>query len=391
MTADSQFQQECSFEIPPTCGAFVFHGPQQGFKFEELSIPALADGEVLVRILCSTLCGSDLHTIRGARSQPTPSILGHEAVGCVARVAGQATTIQGQQLRVGQRVTWSICVSCGHCQRCLHGLPQKCQRLAKYGHQAAEGRLALSGGLAQYMVLRPETSIAIVPTGIPLAVASLANCAVSTIAAAYRATGSPQGLRVAIMGAGMLGLTAAAYANFNQAEQVTVMDVDPARLSWACEFGATQAVLVTKLSSDHNSMAQSTFESLDASRRFDLVLELSGAPGAVETAIEVADVGGKVALVGSVMPSPGIMLDPESVVRRCLSVFGIHNYAPQDLNAALHFLHSAHERYPFLRAAAPHFSLDQLPQAIRFAEDHRPLRVAIFPSEMNRHVSTAQP
>ena len=88
----------------------VFRPDPGGFRLEEAPLPAPGPGEVLVRIRLATICGSDLHTLAGRRAAPGPCILGHEAVGEVcAQGAGR------EDLRPGERVTWSLCDSCGRC------------------------------------------------------------------------------------------------------------------------------------------------------------------------------------------------------------------------------------------------------------------------------------
>ena len=156
-------------------------------RLEQLPIPELEAGEVLVKIECSTLCGSDLHTIKGLRQEKCPSILGHESVGFVVGIGDmQPCDASGEALQCGDRVTWSTTISCGACDRCRAGWTQKCRTLSKYGHAVAEGRQALCGGLAEYILLRPGTAIVKVPTALAAEVVSPANCATATVACAMR-------------------------------------------------------------------------------------------------------------------------------------------------------------------------------------------------------------
>ena len=69
-----------------TARAIVFHGPGRALETIEVALPKLQAGEVLVKISCSTLCGSDLHTYHGDRNTPCPTILGHEILGVVAEL-----------------------------------------------------------------------------------------------------------------------------------------------------------------------------------------------------------------------------------------------------------------------------------------------------------------
>ena len=202
----------------------------QPLVFRDLPTPSPGPGEALVRIECCTICASDLHTVTGARIEPTPTILGHEALGFIAALGDPPPTgIDGAPLAIGDRVTWSTAVSCGTCDRCVGGLPQKCRSLAKYGHEIAEGPGALSGGLAERILLRPGSAILRIAPELPAELVCPANCATATVAAALRIAGPIEKRRVLIFGAGMLGLTAAAWAK-SLGATVTVIDIDPRRM-----------------------------------------------------------------------------------------------------------------------------------------------------------------
>ncbi len=356
--------------------AAVFEGAGRPMALREIPVPELLCREVLVRIDCCTICGSDLHTVTGKRQEAVPSILGHEALG-VVRAVGEPPLcdIDGHPLEVGDRVTWSTAVSCGACDRCRGGLPQKCRTLAKYGHSLALGREALSGGLAEFILLRPGSAVVKLGPEIPDAVVCPANCATATVAAAYRTAGETAGRRVLILGAGLLGLTAAAMAKFQEASLIAVCDGNVGRLSRAKQFGADASV---EWHSDEKEfrrrLAQAT-----GTEAFDLILELSGSPEAVEVACRAGNVGARIVLVGSVMKSRPVLLDPERIVRQWITLQGIHNYAPEDLRTAVGFLSLCHARFPFAELVESTFSLSDVNQAIEFAIHNRPVRVAIRP------------
>lgn len=354
----------------------MFRGAGQPLELVELRVPQPQAGEAVVRIECCTICGSDLHTISGARQEPTPSILGHEILGTVAQLGDPPLLdAAGDPLRPGDRLTWSTASSCGACDRCQRGLPQKCRMLFKYGHAVAEGRGALSGGLAEYILLRPGTAAVRLPAEIADEVFCPVSCATATISAAFRAAGESAGLRVLIFGAGMLGLTAAAYAASRGAARVAICDLDSQRLARASRFGADRTILWESCGDDFRQTVMREAES-DA---FDVVLELSGSPDAVEAACELGDVGARIVLVGSVMKSRPVQLDPERVVRQWSRICGVHNYAPQDLQDAVEFLTAYHHRFPFAELVEAKYSLEEVNRAVQFAREARPVRVAIQP------------
>jgi D-arabinose 1-dehydrogenase-like Zn-dependent alcohol dehydrogenase len=155
-----------------------FEGAGQPMRAGELPLPTeLQPGEVLVKLRLATICGSDLHTVAGHRQEATPAILGHEGVGEIVAIGGGRTGLQP-----GDRVTWTIADSCGHCLPCtVYGLPQKCDQLFKYGHAALDNGSGLNGCYASHILLRPGTHIVKVPDDLPDALVAPVNCALATM------------------------------------------------------------------------------------------------------------------------------------------------------------------------------------------------------------------
>ena len=337
----------------------VFHEVGRPLAIEEHDIPTLSDGEVLVRVTCCTVCGSDLHTFNGDRPGPTPSILGHEIIGVVEDFASEVVDVTNRPITKGDRLTWSVAASCHCCQRCTEGMPQKCETLFKYGHERLS-ETGPNGGLAEFCLLQKGTAIVSLSNELPDNVLSPANCATATVAAAIRTAGGLQGKRVLVLGAGMLGLTASAIAKTQGAAHILVCDVDLSRQEKAQRFGAT--------ATDSKPHGQ-----------FDVVFEMSGNPAAVESAVASADLGGVVVLVGSVSPTRTAAVDPEHIVRQLISIHGVHNYRPQDLVTAVQFLQEFQGSFPFGELVEQTFSLDQANEAFEYAFANRPIRVAVVP------------
>ena len=350
--------------MPPL--AAVFEGPGQPLSLRSFQDPCPGEGQAVVEISCCTLCGSDLHSIRGDRPVETPSILGHEMVGWISSLGGDLHDEAGVSLEVGDRVSWSLAASCGTCFFCREGLPQKCEALFKYGHQQLSDRHPLSGGLATHCLLAQGTSIVKIPTGLPDEVASPANCATATVAAAFRAAGPCGDQTVLIHGAGMLGLTAAAMARVRGARHVIVSDPREDRRRQAEQFGA-------------DPMTPADLPGLTEGRGADLVMDLSGAPEAVEEAVTQVRIGGCVILVGSVFPARALSLHADELVRRILRIEGVHNYTPGDLVTAFTFLAEAHERFPFLSLVGASYPLAEIREAVESALSGDYFRVAVHP------------
>jgi alcohol dehydrogenase len=356
--------------------AAIFDGPGRPFRLEAVPRPALGPGEALVRVRLCTVCGSDLHTVSGRRGGPTPCVLGHEAVGVVEETNGELVDVAGEPVRAGDRVVWAVAAACGRCFFCGVGLPQKCETLRKYGHEPVTPGVGPLGGLATHAHLLPGTGVVKVPDGLPDEVAAPAMCATATVMAVREASrprerpespavaGSPQ--TVVVFGLGMLGLTACAAAG---APHVIACDVDDTRLSLARRFGATHAVKPADVIE--------TARAVTAGRGADAALELSGSPAAAALAVDVLRVGGTAVWAGAVLPTPAVAVQPEAVVRRCLTVAGVHNYAPRHLHNAITFLAENHARFPFAELVSRAFELDDVDAAFRYAEGERPVRVAV--------------
>lgn len=348
--------------LRPAATAMVFVG--EGQPHETIAVPgvALSDGDVLVAVELSTICGSDVHTVQGHRPAPVPLVLGHESVGRVIALGDAgATATDGAPLRIGDRVVWSITVSCASCDRCLCGMPQKCRTLAKYGHDRIGAHGELTGAFGSHMQLREGTTIVRVPETLPASVLAPASCATATAWAAVARAARHRdldGARVRIHGAGLVGLSAAAIAA-EQGALVEVLDPNDARRARAQEFGALP---------------------LDAagSPEPDVVIEASG--HAVAEALDGVAVGGIVVLVGSVFPADRVPLDAESIVRRLVTVAGVHNYTGVDLAEAVAFLAGRGRAYPFADAVGAVRPLAAIDEALAEASaPGAPLRVGLLP------------
>ena len=336
-----------------------------------------ADEAVVDLELC-TVCGSDLHTITGKRIEPTPTILGHEILGAVSSVGSPAPkTVSGVALKVGDRVSWSTCISCGDCNRCRNGLSQKCLTVEKYGHNVAIGRAALRGGFSEKTLLSAGTSIVKIDSDIPAETIAPVNCSTATVAASFRIAGEIAQKRVLIIGAGLLGLTATAFATIEKALSVDVCDIDSQRLDLAKRFGATKTIhLDPETNPDAHAVENSPLGSKPC---YDLILDFAGSSATIERAIPLADIGAKVVLVGSVMKSPSITIDPEKIVRNWVSIHGVHNYSSNDLNIAVRFLTGYGDRFPFSEMVSNTFQLGEIQEAIEFAIKNKPIRIGIKP------------
>ena len=354
--------------------ALVYSGQSGQLVLEELDVPPLKLGQALVRVDGCTLCGSDLHSLHGRRQVPTPTILGHEIVGSLVEMEASfpRSDIQGEPLAIGDRVTWAIVANCGTCFYCQRGLEQKCENACKYGHMGFDSGHVLSGGLSEYCILGSGTHVIKVPRSVSLELITPASCATATVMAAMSDLPDPAAVasRIAILGAGMLGLTACAVAKQRGWKEVVVVDPISSKRELALRFGATQAFSSEDwlVHSKHNK-----------GYGFDAVLELSGAQMMMVPALESLRIGGHLVLVGAVFPVPPITLLPEQIVRNQITLRGIHNYRPKHLSEAVQFLVQHGQTYAFADLVSSWHDLTEVEALVQNGLTSSQVRLGVKP------------
>ncbi|WP_293304910.1 alcohol dehydrogenase catalytic domain-containing protein, partial [Pedobacter sp. UBA5917] len=207
----------------------AFNGHGQPMEVLEKEIPALNNGEILIKNLYTTLCGSDLHTYCGLRQEKVPTVLGHEIVGEILAFSEthNRKDYLGNELNIGDRVTWSIFSSDPDSTMAKVGMPQKGENLFKYGHAQITADDALHGGLSTHCVLKAGTAVLKISKAIPLSVAAIINCAVATVAGAIRLAGEIKEKKVLITGSGLLGMVCAAMCKDAGAAYIHAADINP--------------------------------------------------------------------------------------------------------------------------------------------------------------------
>lgn len=351
----------------------VFTSSEAPITLEGIEIPELNPGEILVRNEYTTLCRSDLYTYSGKRKEKTPTILGHEIVGRIAAF-GPASPKQDERgafLRIDDRVTWGIYASDPDSEMARAGIPQKGPDLFKYGHEQITKTSTLHGGLGEYTILRANTPVAKLDESVPLKVAAIINCAVATVAGAMRVAGKVRDKNVLISGAGMLGMIACAMSKTRGARQVIALDVNAGRLEAAKAYGADAGIEVGE---DAEEKLTAIF---GKSNPFQVLIELSGVAAAMEQTMEYLSVGGKAVWVGATYPQRNLQINAEKIVRKLLTITGLHNYNQEDFIAAVQFIEEHHATFPFAEMIYDKFQLEEVNQAFEYALSANPFRVGV--------------
>ena len=210
----------------------------------EYQIENLGEGEVLVKMNVSTICGSDLHTYLGHRTLPTPINLGHEGVGTVEELGeGVKFDNVGNELSEGDTILFLPYIWCNRCFYCLRGDRTNCQNRISIGSIPFNSKKPVpTGTFSEYIVLPRGTEFLKVKEKNPdfLALGPI-NCSLSTMIHAF-SDRLPKvfGKSIAIIGAGALGLYSAAIANYSGAEKVIVVEKKKERLELSKKFGGVK-------------------------------------------------------------------------------------------------------------------------------------------------------
>ncbi len=361
--------------------AVFFLGVGEPLEDREYPLPDdLEPGAILVKTKIATVCGSDMHSWKGRRPFPVPSVMGHEGVGIVEKMGDRdARDAAGEQLSVGDRISWTIMASCGDCIFCQdYALPQKCLNLFKYGHSVSDVPPYFLGTFGEYVYLKPGTGIFKLPEGMPDETASPLMCAAATVAGGLDRIGVDHGDTVVIQGAGMLGLYAAAFAKASGASQVIMVDILDTRLEMAKRFGVDRTLNAEKLDCDDQVEA---VRELTDGRGADLLIEVTGFARVVETGINMLRTGGRYLLQGAVYPNDTFTLHSYDVITKCLTLVGRHNYEPRHLGMAINLVHRNQERYPFFEMAGPRYPLsaEGVTEAMSALESREGIRPIVEP------------
>ena len=358
-----------------TCKIVVFRSADQPLALTETVIPLLKEKEILIRNEYATLCRSDLYTYTGKRIEKNPTILGHEIVGRIEAFGPGAPErdLRGNSLKIGDRITWAIFASNPESEFSKMGMPQKAEDLFKYGHEQITPDSSLHGGLSQFTILRKHTPIIKISESLALPVAAIINCAVATVSGAIRVAGNLSGKNVLICGTGMLGIIACAMARSNGASKVFATDTNAERLVISKEFGVDE-ILETN---SGNSLKDLFLEKSDGLKSIHTLIDFSGSPDAMEEAFGLLGIGGTAVFIGATFPQRKIQIDAEQVVRKILTIKGLHNYNEQDLDTAVSFIEENQGIYPFVKLIYDGFSLEQSNEAFLYALEKNDFRVGI--------------
>jgi threonine 3-dehydrogenase len=276
-----------------------------GLELTEVPVPIPGVNDVLIKIKRSAICGTDVHIYNwDAWAQQTikpPMVIGHEFVGEIVEVG---SNVQGFQR--GDLVDGEGHIVCGQCRNCLAGRRHLCKNTKGVG-------VNREGAFAEFLCLPASNAVHVDP-GIPLEVLACFDPLGNATHTALQ--WDLVGEDVLITGAGPIGCMAAAIAKKSGARKIVVTDVNPRRLALAQKMGATRVVDVSA------ENLQDVQREIGMKEGFDVGLEMSGSPRALNDMIDNMYHGGRIALLG-IMPEKAAV-DWNKVVFNMLTIRGIY-------------------------------------------------------------------
>lgn len=307
----------------------------------------LGPADVRIRVRRTGLCGSDIHAFLGTHPfRKPPMVLGHELTGVVVEAGGTVS-----RLRAGDRVAVEPQITCGACDPCRRGAANVCSR------KVVLGTTPWPGSLAETVVVPERTAYPL-----PDALDDVDGALVEPLAVgvhAARVAGVGLGDRVAVLGAGPIGLACGAAARQAGAGPLLAVDLQPRNLELAAALGATAVATPAEA----EAAARQAFGAHGA----DVVFVGVGKSSVVEQALRVLRrAGGRVVLV-ALFDEPVTVGDPFTIVGAEAALVGSQMYLPRDIETAIELL--AARRVEFRKTVSHEVPLERAGDAFRLLLD----------------------
>jgi len=293
--ATQEYTKEYGVTPQTTMKALVFRGPNR-IGIEEVPIPKPGPGEAVIRVTLTTICGTDLHILRGEYPVKPGLIIGHEPVGVIHELGVGVTGYE-----IGERVLVGAITPCGQCHDCLRG------HLSQCGGPIGGWRFGntINGSQAEYLLVPfAQANLAKIPEDLTdEQVVLLADIASTGISAAESAD-----LRIgdtaAVFAQGPIGLCATAGARLKGASLVIAVESDPVRTTMAKKMGAD--IVLNHLTQD----VVAEIKNLTGGKGVDVAIEALGTQATFESALRVLRPGGTLSSLGVYSGKLSVPLEP---------------------------------------------------------------------------------
>jgi D-arabinose 1-dehydrogenase-like Zn-dependent alcohol dehydrogenase len=356
-----------------TCRAAVITEHNKPLTIQQVPIPKLDPGSLLVKITASTLCGTDVHRWHGPLSDgdSLPIITGHEPCGTIEEIAGERTDILGKPVKRGDRIVWSY-VACGSCYYCAVALqPCICPGRASWGHNRSDQFPYLLGSCAEYMYVPKECLIIKVPEEVSSASAAASACAYRTVMHGFDRLGAIKSNEtVVIQGSGPLGNFATAVARDHGAKRVLVIGAPAARLEVTKRMGA-DAVLNLEEVTDPKERRQWVCDHTDG-RGADIVVQVANNMAVPEGLTMLRDGGRFVNIGAGGNANISVRSLPQEMIFHT-----IRSGEPRHWLQAIDFLASRKKTFPFEEMISASYKLEQINEALQAMASYQVVKAAI--------------
>jgi L-iditol 2-dehydrogenase len=353
-------------EIPSTMVAAVYRGVND-VRLEELPVPEIGAGEILVRVHTCGICGTDLKKI-ATGSHSAPRIFGHETSGVVAKV-GEGV----QKFSVGDRVVVFHHIPCRDCFYCRHQTFAQCSTYKKVGCTA--GFEASGGGFAEYVRVMDwivEKGTVRIPDGVSFEQACFVE-PVNTCIKGIKTLRLQAEETVLVMGQGPIGLILATLAKRAGARVIT-SDLHPARLTIASSFGLNLTIDASKTD------AVQAVRGMTEGRGADAVILAVGGNGLIRPAMDAARPGGRVLLFAQTVHGEAT-IDPAAVCVDEKALLGSYSASVELQEESVRFVMS--REMDLERLISHRFPLESSVEALKLAAHPQPdsMKIVIQPGK----------
>jgi len=334
--------------------AAVFKEPDKPLYIEEIPVPEVNEGEILIKVVACGVCHTDLHYIDHgvATFKKPPLIFGHEASGIVE--------IGSKTFKKGQRVLIPAVLTCGKCEFCLEGRENVCQNMLMPGNH-------IDGAFAQFIKV-PEKDIILMPDEIPLEEGCIIADAISTpYHAVVNRAKVKLGERIIVFGCGGVGINVVQIAALQGAE-VIACDIDNNKLEIALELGAKYAFNLEK-----NPVRDFLKQN---GGLVDVAFEVIGKPETIEAAYKSLGLTGRLCIIG--YTNQNIAINPAKIMFYEQEIIGSIGCRPLDYYEVLKLVKEG--KIKLDKLIANKYELEDINKALDELRASKVLRNIILPN-----------
>lgn len=302
--------------------ALTFKGPKH-FDIEEVPVPQVGKGEILVKVKSAGVCGTDVRIYNGTKKINAPRIIGHEFAGDIVNI-GEGVS----ELRLGDRVTVYPMIACGKCYACLSGRTNICVHRITLGYE-------LDGGFAEYVKIPSEAVEKGNVIKLPDNVSYNEGAVSEPMTAAFHGierSGIKKGDSVVIVGAGPIGLCHVQLARLKEPRQLIVVEPDANKRQLAAEFGADVG-----LDPASENVSKRILD-LTSGEGADVVIIDVGLPKVIEESLAHVKKGGMFLLFAGCPVGASITIDPNLIHYKEIMFTGSSSSSPENQRTVLELL-----------------------------------------------------